>query len=97
MSHRVLHAYGDLIAAALALSCIVALRSNLRLATPLVWVTNAWGFVDLLNGVRGILHAVGTRSTEGQHRLCLAGGRQVVCRTIVIATGARYRRLSVQG
>jgi hypothetical protein len=48
-------AYGDLIAAALALTSIVALRSNWRFAIPLVWVFNTWGFVDLLNGVRGVL------------------------------------------
>ena len=48
-------AYGDLLEAALALACIFALRSNWRVAIPLVWVTNTWGFVDLLNGVRGVL------------------------------------------
>jgi hypothetical protein len=49
-------AYGDLLEAALALASIFALRSNWRFAVPLVWVTNTWGFVDLLNGVRGVLH-----------------------------------------
>jgi hypothetical protein len=48
-------AYGDLLEAALALASIFALRSNWRFAIPLVWVTNIWGFVDLLNGVRGVL------------------------------------------
>ena len=48
-------AYGDLIAAALALASIFALRSNWRVAVALVWVFNTWGFVDLLNGVRGVL------------------------------------------
>jgi|SRR5271165_528577 len=48
-------AYGDLIAAALALASIFALRSNWRVAVPLVWAFNTWGFVDLLNGVRGLL------------------------------------------
>lgn len=48
-------AYGDLIAAGLALTSIAALRSSWRFATPLVWVFNTWGFVDLLNGVRGVL------------------------------------------
>ncbi|WP_284945007.1 hypothetical protein [Acidisoma cladoniae] len=48
-------AYGDLLEAALALVAIFALRSSLRFAIPLVWVTNIWGFVDLLNGVRGVL------------------------------------------
>jgi hypothetical protein len=48
-------AYGDLIAAALALASIAALRGNWRFALPLVWMFNTWGFVDLLNGVRGVL------------------------------------------
>jgi hypothetical protein len=48
-------AYGDLLEAALALASIFALRSNWRFAITLVWVTNTWGFVDLLNGVRGVL------------------------------------------
>jgi len=48
-------AYGDLLAASLALLAIFALRSNWRVALPLAWVANTWGFVDLLNGVRGVL------------------------------------------
>ena len=48
-------AYGDLVTAALALASIFALRGNWRVALPLVWVFNTWGFVDLLNGVRGLL------------------------------------------
>ena len=48
-------AYGDLLEAALALASIFALRSSWRLAIPLVWVANTWGFVDLLNGLRGVL------------------------------------------
>ena len=48
-------AYGDLLAAALALASIFALRSNWRVAVPLVWVANAWGFLDLLKGIRGVL------------------------------------------
>ncbi len=48
-------AYGDLLEAALALASIFALRVNWRFAVPLVWVANTWGFVDLLNGVRGVL------------------------------------------
>ncbi|KIZ32760.1 MULTISPECIES: hypothetical protein [Rhodopseudomonas] len=48
-------AYGDLLEAALALASIIALRSNWRFAVPLVWVANTWGFLDLLNGVRGVL------------------------------------------
>lgn len=48
-------AYGDLIEAALALVSIFALRSNWRVGVPLVWLTNAWGFLDLLNGLRGVV------------------------------------------
>jgi hypothetical protein len=48
-------AYGDLLEAGLALASIFALRGNWRIAVPLVWVANTWGFVDLLNGVRGVL------------------------------------------
>jgi len=48
-------AYGDLVEAILALASIFALRSNWRLSAPLVWVTNTWGFLDLLNGLRSVL------------------------------------------
>lgn len=48
-------AYGDLIEAALAFASIFALRRNWRFVVPLVWVTNTWGFLDLLNGVRGVV------------------------------------------
>lgn len=48
-------AYGDLIEAVLAFVCIVALRNNWRFAIAMVWVANTWGFLDLLNGVRGVL------------------------------------------
>ena len=48
-------AYGDLLEAALAFTSIVALRSNWRAAVPLVWVANTWGFLDLLNGLHGVL------------------------------------------
>jgi len=48
-------AYGDLLEAALAFASIFALRSNWRVAVPMVWVANIWGFADLLNGVRGVL------------------------------------------
>jgi hypothetical protein len=48
-------AYGDLLAAALSLTSIFALRSQWRFAVPMVWAANAWGFADLLNGVRGVL------------------------------------------
>jgi hypothetical protein len=49
-------AYGDLLEAVLALVSIFVLRSDWRVAVPLVWVTNTWGFVDLLNGLRDVLH-----------------------------------------
>jgi hypothetical protein len=48
-------AYGDLLEAALALFSIVALRNRWLVAVALVWVTNTWGFADLLNGMRGVL------------------------------------------
>lgn len=48
-------AYGDLIAAALSLVAIFALRGTWRVAVPLVWVANTWGFLDLLNGLRGVV------------------------------------------
>ena len=48
-------AYGDLVEAALAFASIFALRGNWRFAVPLVWVATTWGFVDLLNGVRGVV------------------------------------------
>jgi hypothetical protein len=35
-------AYGDLLEAALALASIITLRSNWRVAIPLVWVANTW-------------------------------------------------------
>ena len=48
-------AYGDLIAAALALTAIVALRYNWRYGVLMAWVFNIWGFVDLLGALRGVL------------------------------------------
>jgi hypothetical protein len=48
-------AYGDLVAAALALTSIFALRSDSRVAVPLVWLFSIWGFVDMLNALRGVL------------------------------------------
>jgi hypothetical protein len=48
-------AYGDLAAAALALASIVALRGKWRFAIALVWVFSTWGFVDLLNTLRGVI------------------------------------------
>jgi hypothetical protein len=49
-------AYGDLLEAALAFVSILALRGDWRIAVPLVWVANTWGFLDLLNGVRGVVN-----------------------------------------
>jgi hypothetical protein len=48
-------AYGDLLEATLALLCIFALRSSWPFAVAMVWLANTWGFVDLLNGVRGVV------------------------------------------
>jgi len=42
-------------------------------------------------------NVVGLLTSGKLHRLCLAGGRTVTSRTVVIATGARYRRLLVPG
>jgi hypothetical protein len=50
-------AYGDLLAAALALASIIALRGRWRFAIPLVWVANVWGFADLLNGLRSVIES----------------------------------------
>jgi hypothetical protein len=44
-------AYGDLIAALLALLALMALRLEWRLAIPLVWLFNVEGTLDLLNAV----------------------------------------------
>jgi len=50
-------AYGDLLAAVLALLAIVALRQNWHLAIPLVWIFNIVGAVDLLNALtKGIMY-----------------------------------------
>ncbi|WP_022976416.1 hypothetical protein [Nevskia ramosa] len=48
-------AYGDLLAATLALVSIFALRGKWGFAVPLVWVANTWGFVDALNGGRALV------------------------------------------
>jgi hypothetical protein len=44
-------AYGDLGAAILALIAVLALRTKLSLAIPLVWLFNIWGFADLAHAV----------------------------------------------
>src|SRR6266498_2293630 len=41
-------AYGDLVAALLAVVATVALSRRAPLATPLVWLFNVWGAADLL-------------------------------------------------
>ena len=49
-------AYGDLLAAGLALVALFALRASWKVAIPLVWIFNIEGTVDLLNAVgRGIM------------------------------------------
>lgn len=57
LSHSLLRdgAYGDLIAAALALVSILALRYKWSGAIALVWVANLWGFLDVLNVLRGVI------------------------------------------
>ena len=42
-------AYGDLIAAALAVAAIFSLRSRAIWAIALIWLFNLWGTVDLIN------------------------------------------------
>ena len=44
-------AYGDLVAAVLALVALLALRLNWPIAITLVWIFNVAGTVDLLNAV----------------------------------------------
>jgi hypothetical protein len=45
-------AYGDLLAAVLAIVSLFALRGNWRAALPIVWIFNTVGFVDLVNALR---------------------------------------------
>jgi thioredoxin reductase (NADPH) len=42
-------------------------------------------------------NVIGLCTSNQLHRLCLAGGRTVNSRSVVIATGARYRKLQVAG
>ena len=50
-------AYGDLLAALLALLSIVAIRQNASWAIASVWIFNALGLIDLVNAVgRGIMY-----------------------------------------
>jgi hypothetical protein len=46
-----LSAYGDLGAAILAIAAVFSLRYRTRWATPLVWLFNLWGTIDLLNAI----------------------------------------------
>lgn len=49
-------AYGDLLAALLALASLRVLRLNDKAGLLLVWIFNVWGLADLLNAVaRGLL------------------------------------------
>jgi hypothetical protein len=48
-------AYGDLLAAVLALGALIAVRLDWSVATPLMWVFNIEGTLDLLNAfVQGV-------------------------------------------
>ena len=50
-------AYGDLLAAILALIAIMALNLRWRIAIPLVWIFNIEGSLDLLNALfQGLRH-----------------------------------------
>jgi len=52
-------AYGDLLAAALALVTLVALRVRSPVALPVAWAANIWGTLDLLYAFyEGIHHDV---------------------------------------
>src|SRR5262245_45421090 len=44
-------AFGDLLAAVLALAAIGAVAANARIARPLVWLFNVEGTVDLINAI----------------------------------------------
>jgi thioredoxin reductase (NADPH) len=41
------------------------------------------------------LEAEGLRREDGRYRIGLSGGDEVAARGVIIATGARYRRLEV--
>lgn len=50
-------AYGDLLAALLALIAVIALRSHWTVAIPLVWIFNIVGTLDLLDALpQGVLN-----------------------------------------
>jgi hypothetical protein len=44
-------AYGDLVAAILAVVAILALNARAPWAIPVVWVFNVWGTIDLLHAI----------------------------------------------
>lgn len=46
-------AYGDLVTSVLAIITLVALRAQLSVAMPLVWITNVVGLADLANALLG--------------------------------------------
>jgi hypothetical protein len=51
-------AYGDLIAAVLAIAAIFSLRLQAIWAIPLIWLFNLWGTADLINAYyQGMLGA----------------------------------------
>ena len=54
-------AYGDLLAAVMALLALLALRLEWQAAIPLVWIFNIVGTLDLLNAVfQGLRYVPGT-------------------------------------
>ena len=53
-------AWGDFIAAALALVSIAALTRHWAFAVPIVWISNLWGTADLLNAYyKGVTQVAG--------------------------------------
>jgi thioredoxin reductase len=52
----------------------------------------AWGFGATFHWMRG---ATGLTTEDGLHRVALTDGTSVVSRTVVVATGASWRRLGV--
>jgi thioredoxin reductase len=67
-------------------------------ASPiLVFVDDSPAFSDAIFGARVEVSRNVSRlaRVDGLHRLCLAGGRMVTSRTVVIATRARYRKLQI--
>ena len=53
-------AYGDLLAALLAFTALIALRFKWRAVVPIVWIFNVEGTLDLLYAISmGVTHGVG--------------------------------------